>query len=327
MRALEYFRRWSVAAAVAAVVAAAASLGTSVVLAAPAGAAPCATGRGRAAPCGAGVVGPVRYYSQGIAMTIDPATGTVTYRGSSATYGTLGAAISSRAVAAGTANLWKGIREAASYACYTQTELNSNFKAYTPWHSARSGTSFSFDWLNQLYAIAYARRLYGSSGSAYWTYQIQYCTSGGGQVFNGYHMNFAGNAIMWEATANNDNAKIGWKWPSGTSGNPTSSLSFVVSYGPVSIGSTSQAPGGGTFTGDLGNDGRFPGIMVPDSWQVDRANTYWVSPANWPWDGTEGFAGNTAQVLFEWPMGTHIGTFYSYADLQAFCAWGGCPAL
>jgi hypothetical protein len=281
------------------------------------------------APADAGVSGVVRqYFSEGVEIKVAPATGAPSYGSSSAAYGELdahGRIISQRHARADITDLWTGRPEAASADCYTKTEANSNLKGYTPWHTSASGTSFTYDWLDQLYSVSGARYLWNGK-NWYWTYQIQYCTSGGGEVINGYHMNFIGNAIMWEAR-DTTSAKISWTWGNGTTGNPSSTLSFALTYGVAAIGASTQAPGGGTFAGDLGNDGRFPGIAIPSYWEAGRINTYWQSPANWPWDGTTGYAGNTGQVLYEWPMGTQIGAFYSYTDLQAFCAWGGCPAL
>lgn len=268
----------------------------------------------------------VQFSGEGVAVTLDPVSRTVRLAGAVAVAGSAdlaGRVLAERTVPVRTARILGAAGPHTTFQCVEQQVGNPFFTAYTPWHNAQSGTSHTYDWLNELYSVSYARKLFDSQQDKYYfTFQVQYCSSGGGNTSNGYHQDFVGNAMTWEGSSNQ---KIGWTWGDGTSGTTVGTqLAFQVStgYGPVKIGATvSVTPGEGTYAGDLGNDGRFPGIMIPSGWNDSRDNTFWVSPANFLWDGTPSYEGNTAQTLDEWPMnGSNAYTFYDYAVQEGFCA-------
>ncbi len=203
--------------------------------------------------------------------------------------------------------------------CYVKTEKNRKFKGYTPWHNSAQGTSHIFDWLNQLYSISDARYL-----SGHFTYQVQFCSVGGGNTHNGWHEYFIGNALYVYQKAD---SKIKWTWGTGASknGHIATSLNFSVAKGPVNIGaSTTVTTGVGNYEGDFGEDGNF--YRYPTNlkrYNLNRVNTYFLSPSSWPWDGTAHFEGNTGQVVYEWSMNyirKHPPWFGDVADMKGFCA-------
>lgn len=208
-----------------------------------------------------------------------------------------------------------------SFACIEKLAQNPYFSAYPPTHSYQDGRSHTYDFLEALYSVQWARELQPAGRPPYWTFQLQYCTTGGGNTSNGYHQDFVGNAITWEG---NSDAKIGWTWGNGSSNPVSTQLAFDVGagIGPVDIGAkVSVVLGQGTIAGDLGNDGRFPGIMVPAGWNDTRTNAFFTSPSNFIWDGMADYEGNTDQTLYEWPMKpSNDYTFYSYAAQEGFCA-------
>lgn len=211
-----------------------------------------------------------------------------------------------------------------SYTCIVKTNSNSNFKAYRPAFASSSGTSHNLEWGIHPYSVDYARVV-----SGYYTFQFELCTTGGGHTMNWYHQWFNGGAITIGQTAHK---RIGYKWAtqsaSSDSTKTSSSLSFQVAAGPVTIGgSTDVTPGVGDFKGNLGQGENFYGY--PESWKkydVNRVNTYFVSPNNWIWDGTGDFEGNNGHALYEWDRRYVPSTIYAYlaAQMNVFCAkWGG----
>ncbi len=56
---------------------------------------------------------------------------------------------------------------------------------------------------------------------------------------------------------------------------------------------------------------------------LNRINSFFVSPHTWPWDGTSNFEGNTGQVVYEWSMNYkrhHKFYFEDAAQIRGFCA-------
>lgn len=204
--------------------------------------------------------------------------------------------------------------------CYVKTEKNKRFKGYKPWHTTDPGKSYFADWLNQLYSVSRARYLTGEG----YTYQVQFCAEGGGNTKNGWHQWFNGELMFYKSRID---SKIKWIWGKGVSsgGSVNTTLSFSVSQGPVNIGaSTTVTTGVGTYEGDFGPDGHFSNFPKKLSkYDINRINTYFVSPHTWPWDGTSSFEGNTGQVVYEWPMHyakTHTLYFEDGVQLHGFCA-------
>jgi len=204
--------------------------------------------------------------------------------------------------------------------CYIKTEKNSKFKGYKPWHTSEQGKSYITDWLNQLYSVADARFLENEGE----TYQVQFCAVGGGNTHNDWHEWFVGEAMFYRSKSDH---KLKWTWGKGTSstGGIQTNLSFSVAKGPVTIGaSTTVTTGVGTYGGDFGSDGRFanyPKKLL--KYNLNRINTFFVSPHTWPWDGTSDFEGNTGQIVYEWSMHYerhHSLYFEDGVEIRGFCA-------
>lgn len=175
--------------------------------------------------------------------------------------------------------------------------------------------------MHEAYTVTNARKLYGGGGP-YWTFQDMLCSTGGGEpTASGYHVWFSGTAVALDRSHND---KIGTKWGTGESNSTVStSFNFSLTAGVATIGaSVGVQPGVGSYEGDIGNDGRFPGWK--NSWdpnRYNRVNTFFVSPHRNPWDGANSFEGNTSQALYEWPMGsTGTGELRSDALIIDFCA-------
>jgi hypothetical protein len=204
--------------------------------------------------------------------------------------------------------------------CYIKTEKNKKFKGYKPWHTTEQGVSYITDWLNQLYSVSDARYLQGEHE----TFQVQFCAVGGGNTHHSWHEWFVGEALFYKSTSDR---KIKWTWGKGASksGGINTTLSFSVAKGPATIGaSTTVTTGVGSYEGDFGSDGHFtnyPKKLV--KYNLNRINTYFVSPHTWPWDGTSSFEGNTGQVVYEWSMSyarTHSLHFEDAVQIRGFCA-------
>jgi hypothetical protein len=144
----------------------------------------------------------------------------------------------------------------------------------------------------------------GSAGK-YWTFQDMLCSTGGGQSKTAYHLWFVGTAVTLAQTTDFELGRP--KWGKGeTKCNVNISLGFSIAHGPASVTASAGniCLGGGTIGGDIGSDGRFG--HYPSAWQNyqrNRVNAFWVSPHNWPWDGSTSYEGNDSEVLYEWPMG------------------------
>lgn len=274
----------------------------------------------------------------GIDMTIDPSTDTEslagTISGSLAMVNSSGGISGSQAVTQDPATIWTGLTIAnASPTCYIKTSRNTSIKGFSPWYDDGTGNSYTYSWLNQVYEVKNARVLYDSNRKPYETRQYQYCVSGGGDTQNGYAQWFEAHAQTVNRTSNR---RIGQKWgqgspPSSGSGGITTTLNFSLNAGVATIGASSTINGNvnGDFDGTLGKDNRF--LSYPPDWAQywkNRVNTFYVSPHNWPWDGSAPYQGNTSQVLYEWHMSdTRVVHFYSWPTLQAFCTRiSGCSA-
>jgi hypothetical protein len=210
--------------------------------------------------------------------------------------------------------------------CYVKTEKNRKFKGYRPWHNTEQGKSFIIDWLNQLYSISDARFLQNEGK----TYQVQFCSVGGGNTSHGWHQWFNGNALFYQAKSDH---KIKWIWGTGTSsdGGIKTALSFSVAKGPVNIGaSTTVTTGVGSYLGTFGEDDAFGSYpKSAKKYDLNRVNTYFLSPHNHIWDGTAHFEGNTGQVVYEWSMSyirKHAVYFSDVVGIAGLCGelFGRC---
>jgi len=109
-----------------------------------------------------------------------------------------------------------------------------------------------------------------------------------------------------------------------------------VAQDPVTIGGSVNVQQQDNYSGNTGpNENMDPvlGSWVVPEWNINRVNSYYVSPHNFIWDGSQDFQGNTNQALFEYPQaGSPVGFWGVYDGtwvLRAFCSrypYGlGCP--
>jgi hypothetical protein len=60
-----------------------------------------------------------------------------------------------------------------AFSCIEKVAQNPYFSAYPPTHSYQDGTSHTFDFLEALYSVQWARELDPSGRPPYWTFQLQ----------------------------------------------------------------------------------------------------------------------------------------------------------
>jgi hypothetical protein len=208
-----------------------------------------------------------------------------------------------------------------SYDCIVETQQNSNFRGYQPSTLTANGNSYTIRWQFNPYSVDYARFI-----SNYWTFQVEVCFTGGGTSWNHWHQWYNSGT-----TTTTGPGLIGSAWGQGDSNSTSTSstISFQVGAGPVSIGaSTTITPGAGSFGGGTGHEPNAsqtnPG---PDS---NRVYAYFQSPDTWIWDGTGSFEGNNGHALYEEPeVGGSVVDDYFYLSAQYLCgvAYGLCSAL
>jgi hypothetical protein len=251
--------------------------------------------------------------SVGVDMGVDPSTGDLTLSSvngdiNTATAGGTITSDSPDTTVSGAANVYPSSTGGlGSYTCVDNT--NSTIVTHTPWHEYSSRVGYgTFDFTHFEYTKANAKLFYRNNGTHYQAFENMLCTVGGGEPAPNTHMWFAGSAVTMRQTVER---KIGQKWGSGTTGGSVvTTLNFQLTGGKyATVGaSVPVTVGQGTYTGDIGADGRFPGWPWNASFNPNRTNTYFITADNHPWDGTGSYEGNTSQMLAMWPMGT-TGTF------------------
>lgn len=266
----------------------------------------------------------------GVDMGVDSSTGDLTLSSvngdiSTSTPGGTITSDSPDTTVSGTANVYPSSTGGlGSYACVDDT--NSTIATHTPWHeySSKAGTG-TFDFTHFEYTKANAKLFYRNNGTHYEAFESMLCTVGGGEPAPNMHMWFAGSAVALRQTVER---KIGQKWGSGTTGGSViTTLNFQLTAGKyATIGaSVPVTTGQGTYTGDIGADGRFPGYPWSPGFNPNRTNTYFITADNWIWDGTSSYEGNTSQVLAMWPMGT-TGNFdwLTWSGIRVFACKSAC---
>jgi hypothetical protein len=193
--------------------------------------------------------------------------------------------------------------------------FKSRMHTYKPAYIYQEGNSYAADWFIEPYGLTKARIVNGG-----WTFQVQLCLTGGGDVWNGYRQTFDGGSL---ALGTKTPRKLGvGKWGTHvTKGQILTTLQFQVSAGPASVTATVGLTRSNTYTGSPGYQPTI-GVLYHRSWDVNRVNGWYASPDNFIWDGTDTFQGNTVQGLFEYYNGG-AQTSFDYAAgarLAAHCA-------
>lgn len=174
------------------------------------------------------------------------------------------------------------------------------------WNNYYHGNSYSLDWTHRQYQVKNAEKITPQGGrSSYWTYQVMVCSTGGANTWNGWFMDFSGDAFFYKSRTNGP--MIGWHWSKkiDSSSTVSSTLGFQLGAGyaningSMSMGTTNtNVVANSEYQGDTGADGLFPGVS--GNWNANRVNAYWIA------DNSKGYTafeeGNTGQALYEWPM-------------------------
>jgi hypothetical protein len=179
------------------------------------------------------------------------------------------------------------------------------------------------DFLHESYTVSNARRLRGGNGP-YMTFQDMICSTGGGEPKGNFHTYFSGTAV---ALRRQHPFLQGRHWGTRPSGHTVSShTSFKLDVGVGNISaSVGIQPGDGDYKGDIGNDGQFNGWKTSWANQFNRVNAFFISPHNFPFDGSTSFEGNNSEVMYEWAMGsTGTTQIKSFSKMKLFCAALSC---
>ena len=142
-------------------------------------------------------------------------------------------------------------------------KTNDGLVAHTPFHNymSNSGTG-TIDFMHAEYSKNDARSL-SQGNNTYDTFQAMLCTVGGGEPASGESMWFVGSAVTLNRSPD---LKIGQKWGTGTtSASISATLSFQLTPGKGSASIGGSVPvniGQGTYTGDIGPDGKIPAISL-----------------------------------------------------------------
>lgn len=206
--------------------------------------------------------------------------------------------------------------EGTSYTCVVRTQQNSNFRALTPFYSSASGNSYELSWVFHPYTITNARYVSGA-----YTYQLELCMSGGGHSWNDWHQWFQGAGMTMEDSTPR---KIAQTWGNEVkNGQISTTLSFQVAAGPVTIGASTTVTPADTYSGNQGHDAnmRWSGNTA---WDINRVNAFYVAPHSFTWQGSADFQGNNAHALYEYPM-TYPGkiSVLGQADSAYLCSLPG----
>jgi hypothetical protein len=210
------------------------------------------------------------------------------------------------------ATTWNTGNSLGSYQCLLNSD--GGITAYAPARLYASSTVGTSNWIFYAYTKTNARWIVTSSGRKE-AFQLMLCSVGGGQPGNnnGRNLLFAGDTMT---VARSADAMLGWKWGTGEkSGKVITTLNFTITGDNASVSADLPITvGGGSYRGDFGADGRYPGYPASLSgYQPNRVNAYFTAGP-----GVTSFEGNTAQVLYEWPMsqGTSFSA-YAYAYMHA----------
>jgi hypothetical protein len=140
-------------------------------------------------------------------MVLDPTTDEIsvagTTDGSLTAFDSSGNIISDTTLTPDSSNVWTGLTPDASAnpTCYKKTVQNQNPYAIRTFYNAKQGNSFAYSYLNQIYEVKNARTKYDTNNNPYKTRQYEDCVTGGGNVWNGWHQNFDGQASTISETA------------------------------------------------------------------------------------------------------------------------------
>lgn len=272
---------------------------------------------------------------QQVSVITDPNAGTMTLAGTSSANTELVNPDGSTSLTAGTPDTSDVFSPTFSVGNCSKSAKNVTVLDNGTWNNYWHGNSYSLDWTHHQWEVKNAEQVTPQGGgSKYWTYQIMVCSTGGANTWNSWQMDFSGDAVYWEGTANGP--MIGWHWGTKLDSHATvtrtlgfslqggSSTTYANITGAFTVGTSStQVVANSQYVGDTGADGLFPGI--PGTYNANRVNAFWTADN---YSGLTGFSeGSTSEVLYEWPMSTvkTPRTITDWTRVHALCRNGGNP--
>jgi hypothetical protein len=177
-----------------------------------------------------------------------------------------------------------------------------------------SGRSWNIKYLLHPYLLNKARIV-----NARWRKQWEFCVTGGGDVWNGYHQHLNETSIAFGRTADKS---IGHKWGTRVvNGSVKSTKSLSVGSGPVSIGASTDVADKDRHTGSTGQDGDIGNVRGMERYNANRVNAAYKSGSTWRWQGSGDFQGNNGHLLVELLQSdTATASWWLYATNRAHCS-------
>lgn len=202
----------------------------------------------------------------------------------------------------------------ASYTCLVKSDPRGRLRAGEPTRVNLDGRSYSLKYIVFPYTLNNARVLNGKPKK-----QLEFCVTGGGDVWNGYHQVLDGASVAFAMRADRT---IGTKWGTRvTDGAVQSTLSLKVGGGPISVGASTTVADKDKHTGSTGKSGDVGSWDAIEPYNANRINVFYKSGRTWRWQGTDDYQGNNGHLLVELDQrkGKHFG-FYLAGALRGFCS-------
>lgn len=185
----------------------------------------------------------------------------------------------------------------ASYTCLVRRDATRRLRPGNVLRVSADGRSYSLKYLLFPYTLNRARTLGRTL-----TRQIEFCVTGGGDVWNGFHQWLNGASVAY---ASRTDRTIGTQW--GTEvvdGAVSSTISLKIGGGPVSIGASTTVADKDRHTGSTGRSGDVGRWDQIEPYNPNRVNTFYKSGTTWRWQGSADYQGNNGHLLVEVPQGS-----------------------
>lgn len=250
----------------------------------------------------------------GVALRYTPATRDVTVVSKAARLKRTGQPVRGIPVSTTTFGPSQRPAERTSYTCLVKSDPHGRLRAGEPTRVNLDGRSFSMKYLVFPYTLNKARRL-----SGVFKKQLEFCITGGGDVWNGFHQVLNGASV---AFAMKSDRTIGTKWGTKVAnGAVQSTISLKVGAGPISVGASTTVADKDKHTGSTGKSGDVGSWDAIEPYNANRLNVFYKSGRTWRWQGTDDYQGNNGHLLVELNQrsGRHFGFFVAGA-LRAMCS-------
>lgn len=179
-----------------------------------------------------------------------------------------------------------------SYTCLVKSDPHGRLRAGEPTRVNLDGRSFSMKYLVFPYTLNNARILNGTPKK-----QLEFCITGGGDVWNGFHQVLNGASVAFAKKADRT---IGTKWGTKVAnGAVQSTISLKVGAGPISVGASTTVADKDKHTGSTGKSGDVGVWDAIEPYNANRLNVFYKSGQTWRWQGTDDYQGNNGHLLVE----------------------------